>query len=172
LTKKRLLVVVGAGTSIDFGMPSVLGVSEILSAAARDRYPLFADERGNLYRYLEAAIGTDWLAKVPQHLRKVPSFEEVLYVVFALAAAFPAGRFSSALGAFVTAKPLPDVNWFGNTHKAVGSDVLREFGHYLVDTLLDTFRERCRCLDSVKSAELAKLKGFFSAISSDSRFQL
>jgi hypothetical protein len=165
--KKKLLVVVGAGASIDFGMPSVSGVGEILSMAAQERYPLFADERTNLYQYLENTITTDWAANVPQHLQRTPNFEEILYVIFALAAVSPAGRYTSALGAFVTGNAIPDVNWFGNTRKAAGPDLLREFGHYLVDGLLDTFRERCRCLDTVKGEELAKVHDFFSAISEE-----
>lgn len=40
LPKNKLLVVVGAGASIDFGMPSVEGVADLLSEAAQDRYPL------------------------------------------------------------------------------------------------------------------------------------
>jgi hypothetical protein len=167
LPKRRLLVVVGAGASIDFGMPSVQGVSNILAAAAQERYALFADETTNLYKYLEATISAYWRAKVSSHLQRAPNFEEILYVVFALAAAFPAGKFTSGLGAFVTATRLPDINWFGNTRKTVGSNEIREFGHYLVDTLLDEFRERCRSVTSAKGAELAKMRAFFSAVAGE-----
>ena len=67
----------------------------------------------------------------------------------------------------MTANPLPDVNWFANRRQVVVSDVLRQFGHYLVDTLLDTFRGRCRSLPLVKSAELAKMRAFFAALSEE-----
>jgi hypothetical protein len=156
LSKNKLLVVVGAGASIDFGMPSVGGVADLLSEAAQDRYPLFGKPETNLYKHMESTIADYWrLAGV----RQLPNFEEVLYTVLALAAAFPAGRFTSALGAFVTASPLPDVNYFGNTGQAIDPDGLRQFGHFLVDTLLDKFRDRCRCHPSVKSEELAKVPG-------------
>jgi hypothetical protein len=165
--RNKLLVVVGAGASIDFGMPSVQGVAEILSAVAQERYPLFADKGTNLYKYVEMTIADKWRRTASQDRQGLTNFEEVLYALFALTAAFPARRFTSALGAFVTANTLPDVSWFGNTRKAAGPDLLREFGHYLVDTLLVKFRELCRSLDLRKCNELSKLRAFFSAISSE-----
>jgi hypothetical protein len=112
--KRKLLVVVGAGASIDFGMPSVNGVSAILSEAAQERYPLFADAASNLYKYFESTLIADWEAKIGPHLQKSPNFEDILYAIFALAVAFPGGRFTSPLGAFVPANPIPDVNWFAS----------------------------------------------------------
>jgi SIR2-like domain len=164
MPKNKLLVIVGAGASIDFGMPSVLGVADLLSEAAQDRYPLFENPETNLYRYMESNIGDYWRSA---GVGRLPNFEDVLYAIFALAAGFPDGRFTSALGAFVMANPLPDVNWFGITRQVISSNNLREFGHYLVDTLLDEFRDRCRCLSSVKREELSKMRTFFAALSNE-----
>jgi hypothetical protein len=163
-TKRRLLVVVGAGASVEFGMPSVNGVAGILSEAAQERYPLFWDAATNLYKYFEATLVADWQVKIPQHLQKTPTFEEILYAIFALAAAFPGGRFTSALGAFVTANPIPDINWFGTKRGKVDRDVLRQFGHFLVDTLLEAFRDRCRAAHLERTAELTKLRALFTAL--------
>ena len=55
-TKRRLMVVVGAGASIDFGMPSVNGVAKILLSAAQERYPLFENSATNLYKYFENTL--------------------------------------------------------------------------------------------------------------------
>jgi hypothetical protein len=164
LHKNKLLVVVGAGASIDFGMPSVTGVADLLSEAAQDRYPLFENPETNLYKHMESTIADYW------HLARVgrpPNFEDVLYAVFALAAAFPAGRFTSGLGALVRANPLPDVNWFDSQRQAINRDSLREFSHFLVDTLLNEFRDRCRRLPSVKREALSKLRAFFTALSNE-----
>jgi hypothetical protein len=81
-----------------------------------------------------------------------------------LAAAFPAGRFTSALGAFITANSIPDVNWLAAERKKVDGDLLREFRHFLVDTLLQEFRFRCRDVYSNKIAELAKLRDLFAGL--------
>jgi hypothetical protein len=166
LPKNKLLVVVGAGASIDFGMPSVGGVAELLAEAAQDRYPLLERPETNLYKHIENTIANYWHT-VAGIRRRQPNFEEVLYAVFALAAAFSAGRFTAALGAFVTVNPLPDVNWFGNRPQVTGSHDLRQFGHYLVDTLLDEFRDRCRFLASLKSEQLSKMRAFFAAVSDE-----
>jgi len=82
-------------------MPSVGGISDLLSQAAQERYPLFENSETNLYRYIESAIAGYWRENTLGY-RGSPNFEEVLYAVFALASTFPAGRFTSALGAFVT----------------------------------------------------------------------
>jgi hypothetical protein len=161
---RKLLVVVGAGASIDFGMPSVKDVAGILSEAAQERYPLFADAASNLYKYFERTLIADWQVKVPRHLQKPPTFEDILYAIFALAAAFPAGRFTSALGAFVTANPIPDINWLGTKREKVNRDVLRGFGHFLVDALLEAFRNRCRAAHFEKTAELVKLRTLLAAL--------
>jgi hypothetical protein len=166
-TKRRLMVVVGAGASIDFGMPSVNGVAKILLSAAQERYPLFENAATNLYKYFENTLIADWQAKVPRHLQRTPTFEEILYAIFALAATFPGGRFTSASGAFVTANPIPDVNWFGTKRTKVDRDVLRQFGHFLVDTLLEAFRDRCRAAHREKTAELTRLGALFTALSDE-----
>ena len=163
-TKRRLLVVVGAGASVEFGMPSVNGVANILTEAAQDRYPLSEDANSNLYKYLERTLIADWQIKISPHLQKLPTFEDVLYAIFALAAAFPGGRFTSALGAFVTANPIPDINWFGTEPTKVDRNVLLEFGHFLVDVLLDAFRIRCRSAHLEKTVELAKLRTLLAVL--------
>ena len=163
MQKRKLLVVAGAGASIDFGMPGVGGVADLLSAHAQEQYPLFEDSTKNLYQNIEHTIASDWNAKVPRSRRK-PTFEDVLYAIFALASAFPAGRFTSGLGTFIAVRPLPDINWLGSRQEEVGSDTLRKFGHSLVDYLLDSFRSRCREVSAIKPTELAKLRAFFTAL--------
>lgn len=160
---RKLLVVVGAAASIDFGMPSVNGVSSILSEAAQEWYPLFEDASSNLYKYFETTLIANWPVKV-KNLQKHPTFEEILYGIFALAAAFPGGQFTSALGAFVTANPIPDVNRFGTRREKVDRHVLRGFGHFLVDALLEAFRNRCRAAHLEKPAELVKLRALLAAL--------
>ena len=65
-SKRKLLVVVGAGASVDFGMPTTAGVADLLSAEAEEHYPLFEDHSSNLYKYFDAAVAADWQMKEPQ----------------------------------------------------------------------------------------------------------
>jgi hypothetical protein len=164
--KRKLLIVVGAGASIDFGMPSVGDVANILSTQAEELYPVREGGSTNLYKYFETKISEDWQAKI-QNFQKKPTFEDVLYAVFALAAAFPAGQFTSALGAFVSAKPLPEINLDDFSRESIGPNTLPLFGRFLVDTLLKSFRDRCRASASEKPTELAKLRTFFTALSQE-----
>jgi SIR2-like domain len=161
--KSKLLIVTGAGASIDFGMPTVSDLSGILSKETRERYPLLADNSTNLYSYLEATIDTFWKAYIPSALRKSPNFEDVLYSVFVLAGAFPAGRFTSAPSAFTRVTPLPPVG-LENNNREVNEFLLSEFGGFLVDTILKYFRDKCRTLDAYAKEELKILKLFFNSL--------
>ncbi len=56
MTKKKLMVVVGAGASIDFGMPSVNGVDTLFCKWAKENYRLACHENDSLYSYVRDAI--------------------------------------------------------------------------------------------------------------------
>jgi hypothetical protein len=167
LSKKRLLIVMGAGASLDFGLPSVASVAEILSVFAQERYPLLREPGTNLYKYLQQTVAVYWRELLGGREVRTPNFEEVLYAIFALAAVFPGGTYLSPLGAFVRLNGLPDVSWFGNVSRAVDLHFIRQFGHDLVDAMLEDFRWRCRELGSTKSAELEKFRNFLFALSDE-----
>lgn len=158
--KRRLLVVAGAGSAIDFGMPSVPCVNDICKHAAMQCFRLLNRESTNLYEYMYDEIKRYWAAHVAPHLRRKPNFEDILYALYVLPSIFPAGRFTSALGAFVTPRRFPDVVHI-TTPKAVDDHVLRHLSQHLLDSLLDDFRTRCirEC-----SPNLPDLKVFFSAL--------
>lgn len=167
MTKKKLLLVVGAGASVEFGMPSVADVRDIINNAIQARYPLLHDRSTNLYECIEGIVRRYWDQFVPSHLRRPPHFEDLLYTIFALAAAYPAGAYTSALGALVTATKLPDVSSFGREAKAASPDILRDLGKAAVDTLIDTFRERCRTSEVNRTAEFAQLQALVAALQSE-----
>lgn len=77
--KKKLLITVGAGASIDFGLPSVGDVDSIFDACAGRLFPLVSDPTSNLYQYCRDAIGTYYGTASKPALRKWVNFEEVLY---------------------------------------------------------------------------------------------
>ncbi len=160
--KKKLLLVVGAGASIEFGMPSVSDVREIINAEAQQWYPLTDCPTTNLYEHLEGLVKRYWADNVPAHLRRDPNFEDVLYAIFALAAAYPAGVYTSALGALIRAVKLPDCNVFGQERTTVDPFRLSHLGSILVDALLSEFREKCKAAERDRTSEFARL-GFLMA---------
>ena len=167
MPKRKLLFVVGAGASVDFDMPSVAGVRAIINSAIQKRYPLLYEPSTNLYECIEDRIRLYWNLSVPCHLRREPNFEDLLYAIFALAAAYPAGAYTSAFGALVTATKLPDVSMFGRQNKAVDPGTLHDLGNASVDILVETFRDKCGAVEVNRTLEFAELRGFIDAVRDD-----
>ena len=159
LTKRKLLVVAGAGSAIEFGMPSVSCVNQQCKNAASQFFSLVNDKSTTLYEYMYDQIERYWAMHVPAHLRRTPNFEDVLYTLYVLAATSPAGLFTSALGAFISRKQFPDVIHIAIS-KAVDEHLLRHLGQHLVDSLLGDFRTRCGGC----APNFADLETFFSAL--------
>jgi hypothetical protein len=161
--KRKLLIVAGAGSAIEFGMPSVDGIHDFLLGTAARFFPLAADPSKNLYGFMHQAIHDYWTAKVSAHLGKMPNFEDVLYAIYALASIYPAGTFTGPLGAFVTIKSFPDVNHIGRD-KLVDQNVLRHLGQQLVDDLMAEFRQRCRQPEPLLAPRIEQFRYFLSVL--------
>jgi hypothetical protein len=158
--KRKLLVIAGAGSTLgDVGMPSVSEVHTLLLGFAQQCFTLQKDPSKNLYGYLYEVIERYWTANVPAHLSRLPNFEDILYAIYVLAATYPAGIFTAALGALVSIKPFPEVIHIG-TPKKVDANVLRHLGEHLIDNMLNEFRRRCLAMP----ARFAEFQTFFSEL--------
>lgn len=102
--RKKLLVVAGGGAALDFGMPSVNGVHDLLLESAAQYFPLADKPDENLYGFLYEAARAYWSANTKSYLGKTPNFEDVLYAISVLGSTYPARIFAGVLGAFVTPK--------------------------------------------------------------------
>ncbi|HXZ00396.1 MAG TPA: hypothetical protein VEI03_10375 [Stellaceae bacterium] len=60
MPKKKLLLVVGAGASVEFGIPTVAAVRGIISSAIQTRYPLLHAPATNLYEHIEETVSRYW----------------------------------------------------------------------------------------------------------------
>lgn len=167
MPKKKLLLIVGAGASVEFGMPSVSAVGGIINKAIQARYPLMSAPTTNLYEHIEGAITRYWTQSVPSYLRRAPHFEDILYAIFATAAAYPAGAYTSALGALITANKLPDVSFFSKQAQLVGSNTLHDLGNASVDAIIEQFRSACLTSQHTKVAEFAQLQTLVAALQAD-----
>ena len=156
MSKKKLLIIVGAGASCEFGMPSVAGVREIINAEAQKWYPLADAGATNLYEHVEAEIR--------QRSGREPNFEQVLYLILTLSAAKWAKAVNSGEAAFVNVQGLPDVSFGQQGRQQVDEHTLRQLEHFLIDGLLSHFRELCRGAESDKAPEFARLERFLAAL--------
>lgn len=164
--RKKLLIVAGAGSSIEFGMPSVGDIHPLLLQSASQFFPLADHPTENLYGYLHKTIENYWRPDLGPKLRAVPNFEDVLYAIYTLASVYPAGIFTGPLGAFVTINEFPKLMYFG-ARKPVDANILRHLGQHLVDRLMDEFRSRCREPDPSLLPKIEKIKHLISTLADE-----
>jgi hypothetical protein len=164
MSRKKLLLVVGAGASLDFGLPSVAGVHDIINTAMQRLYQLQDQPDTNLYAWIRDIIDDHWQKSVPNHLRRPCHFEDVLYTIFALSATYPAGADSSSLGALIKLVSMPDVSFMGCQRRSVGLDLLQELGSAAVDVLVAEVRKRCIDSATACATQFAQLQSLLTAL--------
>ena len=162
--KKKLLITVGAGASVDFGLPSVSHVDSVLDAAAMKLYPLSSDPTSNLYRYCRDKIQAYYAMAPKPALRRWVNFEEVLYQLNLLAPYYSDPHRIHGSSAALVPFPLPDVLEFGRTAKPVDGDVLKALSNNLMDDLVDYFIDACASAAVDKSIQIDQLRSFLSAL--------
>jgi hypothetical protein len=107
LPKRKLLVVAGAGSTLEFGMPSSNCIHDIFLRSAAEHFPLNSAPQRNLYVHLHDQLGRYWCA---QGSPLKPNFEDVLFAITQLSAMPPEPgyeKFTPALGAFVKVCDFP-----------------------------------------------------------------
>ncbi|WP_233342971.1 SIR2 family protein [Burkholderia cepacia] len=162
--KKKLLITVGAGASIDFGLPSVGDVDKLLDQHAGRLYPLAANPDSNLYRFCRDSINVYYGGSPSSALRKWANFEEVLYQLNLLLPYVSDSLRLHGSNALLRASFLPDVLQFGRTLSPANENVLRGLTNALMDALVDHFIDACAMAGTAKAAEITELGGFISAL--------
>ena len=163
LMKKKLLITVGAGASLDFGMPSVSDIDKLFNKFANDNFSLTTGSNKNLYSFIRDEINSYYQKCPKSGLRKSVNFEEVLYQILLLCGSLGDNYFYNASNALFLTKKLPNVNHFGKEHP-VDSNILRHLASHLVDSLLGEFINRCDQIKKDKKTELLKLESFLSTL--------
>ncbi len=159
--KKKLLIVSGAGASIEFGMPSVAQVDQLFDTWSQELMPLTMSPTTNLYVFLRDAINKHLSAN------RTTNFEEILYGLSVLSTLLKDGvNPGNALGALLGVNPLPEITIFGNSRMPSGND-LSLLQSTLIDKLLEEVRVRCRRLAVDKAAQLSTLSYFMSALNKE-----
>ena len=164
--KKKLMVVVGAGASIELGMPSVNDVDSLFSEWAREGYLLAHDESKTLYCYIRDEVNRHYSLNPKEGLRKVTNFEELLYVMLQLSAALGDDNYTLPLNAFLVLKKLPKIKSLAGDRFVDGND-LRQLCSRLVDKLTIEFRKRCNVAQKNNPLDYKEFENFIGQLNSD-----
>lgn len=164
--KKKLMVVIGAGASIELGMPSVRGVDFLFTEWAKDGYQLANYEDKTLYCYIRDEVNSYYSKNPKQGLCKESNYEEILYVILQLSAALGDDNYSLPMNAFCELKKLPKLKLDAG-NKFVSGDDLRQLCYRLVDKLIDEFRERCKVSKESKKIYFQIFENFINQLNSD-----
>jgi hypothetical protein len=164
-SKKKLLVLAGAGASVDFGMPNVNDVSKILAQGTRERFPLLFDQSRGLFEYFEDQLAEHWRLRGRLSSIERPTFENVLLAM--TAGALDDKGSASPSTAFLSVRPFPDLGFDRSSRVAADDNVIREFGAIAVDSLLAEFRGRCLNAERDLPANFAALRGLVSALAEE-----
>lgn len=164
--KKKLMVVVGAGASVELGMPSVIDVDKLFSEWAKEGYQLANNENITLYCYIRDEVNRHYSLNPAQRVKKKTNFEEILYVILQLSATLGDSNYSLATNAFFGMKKLPKIKSYEGDKFVDGND-LRQLCSKLVDKLTTEFRERCKSVEEGGSENFQYFKAFINQVYCD-----
>ncbi|CAM4023241.1 SIR2 family protein [Flavobacterium sinopsychrotolerans] len=163
---KKLLIITGAGASLEFGMPSVKMIDDLLEEWALSILPLKSDNQKSLYSWVKEEL-TNYVSQNPNNrLENIINFENLLYTIqnlYSISKDEHWKHFNNRLKPFIELLDFPEVISFRKEKKADSSDF--HFLHtYLIDKLLEHFRIKCQSLLVDKKGEIELLQSFFNSL--------
>ena len=161
ICKKKLLIVAGAGASVEFGMPSVNKINSLFDDWSNEilYVPLFGE---SLYTFLKKEIERSYNS-VAKPIKSQTNFEEVLYTALNLYSISNSNK-SNPISAFSDFKSIPEINAFGKL-RAIDSNDFITLVQYLIDKLLIEFRNKCSDLQNSKPNEINLVNNFIDKLS-------
>lgn len=159
---KKLLVVIGAGASIEFGMPSVITIDQLFDKWAQRYFPLI-DGRSfddNLYRWVNENY------KVSN--KDNSNFEDTLYTIQTLSS-FNEGDSRKVLrqSDYTTINDSPKIRAFNGYETIAETKDFFSMHTLLNEELIRYFRSKCSKLEIEKKPELENVSQFFNYLKSD-----
>jgi len=164
--KKKLLIINGAGASLEFGIPSVGAINIMMEEWSREIYPLIADPTKGLYAWVREKLGEYSRPGHNNRMENILNFENVLFTMQMLSELEKDKRLkhlNNRMNAFVSVEPLPEIQKYGLRQDSNGDD-LSTVHSTLIDRLLLHMREICKDLMSVKQAEVEYLRGMLGRL--------
>src|SRR4051812_12772332 len=83
---KKLLIILGAGSSVEFGMPSSTEIDELFENWAKEIMPLENDKNQSLYSWMKAKLLEYYRQSRNNRLDVLMNFENILYAIQNLSA--------------------------------------------------------------------------------------
>jgi len=166
---KKLLIITGAGASIEFGMPTVRIIDEWFDNWAKEALPLASDPNDSLYAWMKRQE-KEYCKSNPNNWHdKILNFENLLYTLQLLGELEKDRRwkhFNNRLNPFISLEPFPNLIRYGKEKSADGDDFHYLHAH-LVDELLSKLRQQCASLPADKPNEIIALRDFLTALRRD-----
>ncbi len=159
--KKKLLIVVGAGASTEFDMPSVSDIDNLFKTWSKQ---IFKDPLWDisLYEYLKNEI-INYFKSANRPIKTDTNFEEILYAAMNLYSLNNDNR-TNPLGAFYDFKNIPQFQDQTGILRKIEYDDFKYLTSFLIDKLLVEFRTRCMSVPTLKQEELKILKSFMTEL--------
>lgn len=165
--KKKLMVVLGAGASVELGMPSVTDIDSLFhSWALEDEFALANNSCQSLYGYICDNINRYYFPNPRPKLAKLTNYEEVLYTIFQLSSILTDENLNFPMNAFLSLEDFPRIWSFGKEKKVNGDD-FRHLGSLLVDRLIKEFRCQCISIEENITSEFICFKDFIGQLLQD-----
>jgi hypothetical protein len=163
--KQKLLLIIGAGASIEFGMPTVTDIDKLMNSWSREIAPIPSMDIG-LYGYIKEKFEQYAKQNNNNRLGVILNFESILYTIQQLAGLYSdleRSSFHNRLNPFIQLSTLPDIQHWDKICSASGED-LGKLQADLVDKLLSYFRATCKDLSTQKQDLLQQQKQFLDAL--------
>ena len=160
---KKLLIVLGAGASIDFGMPKVSDVDKLFEKLASKHFPIIekgASVNDNLYNWVKSNFNANELESL--------NYEDIMFKVQSIAS-FPKSH-EICYGSntkYIPPKEFPKIRSYYQYETIANSNELIKMNTVLNHGLLTNLREKGRNLQSAKEPELNQIKQFFNFLGQD-----
>lgn len=168
---KKLLIILGAGSSIESGMPSVNQIDKLFDDWANDSFSLNNDNSRNLYRWVKEKVEEYYLANITKGKIPKQNFETILYTIQTLSTISDKSneeyKNSKGLKAFIEIKEFPEIKRYFDNIITPNSEEFQRLQSVLTDKLLYHIRKKCRTLETDKQVEITKIRNFFNLLKED-----
>ena len=168
--KKKLLIINGAGASIEFGMPSVKEIDSLFSNWANDLFKLENNPNKNLYDWVKKTYNDYFINNNINN--STDNFENYLYIMSLIESVLTNTNhwlhFSNRLKPFIKEfSELPKVEYLKDKFKTADSHCFSFLQSYLIDKLIMHFRELCIGLEYSYVKEQKLLTSFYKELQNE-----